>query len=490
MAMNARPWESKILYPKCIKGASLSVFPDIAKRLKRHIKGQVHVFRVHVIPGFEQVFMQELQSKIASSSGREKSAIVPVIEAPGVVRFGCYLETAWAVAAFSLIATRVLWEVRSIPAVSFSMLEHNFIKIPWELYLPVGCTVVVKTRALRHSALWHGGAVEQRLPGYLKSYWEGLGKSDSKADSLPNPGLNPSLNLNPGRNPSLNPDPAPAPAPAPALNPNFPQDVFTMHAYMEGAQCRLSLDMCGERLDRRGFEKIVGKAPLRDTMVQGLLCSVAKDYGVVADLMCGSGTFSLETVMPALDRRHIRNYDFQKWPGFRSAAYKQLTFEGKPHLPWIIAADIDTKMVQACANNMERLSPHWPEQLNATNTATISSFFTVQQMDFLNTSPAWVMQILQNTLGCSVANVSKLSKLSKLLVLNPPWGERIQLNQGSTIGKIMEHCATYVGWDVLLVLPKELYTPKHASALRAYEQKQFEFISGGIKVVAVLFSIP
>ena len=66
----------------------------------------------------------------------------------------------------------------------------------------------------------------------------------------------------------------------------------------ENDRFELSLDMSGTPLYKRGIKKKIVKAPLRETLAFAILTRLdLSENDIIADPMCGSGTFSLEGAM-------------------------------------------------------------------------------------------------------------------------------------------------------------------------------------------------
>lgn len=89
----------------------------------------------------------------------------------------------------------------------------------------------------------------------------------------------------------------------------------------------LSLDTSGEGLNRRGYRKTVGSAPLKENVAAALIyLSGWKKTSVLADLFCGSGTIPIEA---ALIARNIpsgfnRDFDFLHYKNFNTDFYADM----------------------------------------------------------------------------------------------------------------------------------------------------------------------
>jgi putative N6-adenine-specific DNA methylase len=68
-------------------------------------------------------------------------------------------------------------------------------------------------------------------------------------------------------------------------------------------KCTLSVDSSGELLHKRGYRLETAHAPLRETVAAGLLLHAGWEaFPVIADPLCGSGTFIIEAAMLAHNR--------------------------------------------------------------------------------------------------------------------------------------------------------------------------------------------
>jgi putative N6-adenine-specific DNA methylase len=155
--------------------------------------------------------------------------------------------------------------------------------------------------------------------------------------------------------------------------------------------CTLSINTSGEDLYRRGYDKWVGEAPVRDNIASGLLQLLIKGIDTtqpieLIDPMAGSGTFLLEASM--LGRSAQRKYACESWDGVKlidvpdEPVFKQL------HL---IAADQSEKHVEILKHNF----------------SLIHSSAIVGLEDLFKQSP----QKKQRT---------------RLVICNPPYGKRLK----------------------------------------------------------------
>lgn len=178
-----------------------------------------------------------------------------------------------------------------------------------------------------------------------------------------------------------------------AANPQLP-----VNLHLVANQCTVSIDLAGAGLHRRGYRQERTVAPLRETLAAGVLLLSGWDGETpLVDPMCGSGTLPIEAALlatrtaPGLGRE----FAFQTWPDFESASWQALRDEAhrlrRPAPAAIVGADVDARALRVAEANAG-LTPaaagiHWVSRSFAT----------------LNPPAA-----------------------SGTLVMNPPYGERLQ----------------------------------------------------------------
>lgn len=136
----------------------------------------------------------------------------------------------------------------------------------------------------------------------------------------------------------------------------FPVEVSLLHDV-----ATLTLDTSGEGLHRRGYKRLVGSAPLRETIAAALiLLSYWNPDRPLLDPFCGSGTIPIEA---ALIGRKIpsgwrRNFISQTWPTLAASLWKDVREEALaqilPTLPRKIqAGDCNAEAVKMAQYHAE-----------------------------------------------------------------------------------------------------------------------------------------
>lgn len=180
-----------------------------------------------------------------------------------------------------------------------------------------------------------------------------------------------------------------------------------INVYLYRNQARVSLDLSGESLHRRGYRGDGTPAPLKENLAAALLLlagwpEIAAAGGPFIDPMCGSGTLPIEAallagdVAPGLLRPH---FGFLAWRGHDPAVWAALLAEaterretGLRRLPPIIGYDADPTAVRSALANLER--------------AGLRGVVHVERRDLDAAAPA-------------------AESRPGLLLANPPYGERL-----------------------------------------------------------------
>ena len=145
-------------------------------------------------------------------------------------------------------------------------------------------------------------------------------------------------------------------------------------------QATLTIDTSGAGLHKRGYRRLVGKAPLKETLAAALvLLSVWRPERPLIDPFCGSGTIPIEAALigrnmaPGLQR----TFAAEAWPGLPAALWEAARAAGPGGGParsaelQIIGTDVDDGRL-GLARIMPR-RPAWPTR-STSSTAASPSF--------------------------------------------------------------------------------------------------------------------
>ena len=407
---------------------------NLEKRIKRQVHGKLHRFTAVVPLGFEATLIQELrQIGVAAKDDSFETA-------DGKVSFEAKLTEAWKAVAHSRIANRMLMDIASFKAENFRELEKKAAEIPWSLYLTTNhqspTTIHV---TCKHSRLYHSDAVAERFYNIFNGGSLPLVRTASLSTPSPR-----------------------------GSAPNTPsQNIFVT---LIDDRCTVSLDLAGEELYKRGHQRFVNDAPLKETIAAAMLLEAFEILRLRAthsaqddtecfpkitliDPMAGSGTFSLEAAYMAsgLIPGKCRDFALKHQPAFKEASWNYLTRviqsgeaakdPVKNHDSSIIkifTSDISDKAIEIIRHNVECCP------LAKIEPAPIAP----QQKDFFSYTPEEISNI-----GHDTSNGSRNARV--IIVLNPPYGKRLDADAPklyARIGKKLSELAQGIGRPLVVAI--------------------------------------
>ena len=165
----------------------------------------------------------------------------------------------------------------------------------------------------------------------------------------------------------------------------------------------VTLDTTGPGLNKRGYRKLIGKAPIKETMAAAMIMlSFWNKDRILLDPCCGSGTIPIEAAMiakniaPGIGRRFTaEEWDAipaEMWKQERANAYKEMRSDVDLR---IIGSDIDPEAVKIAMINAEEAG------------VDDSVIFKVSDVGAI-----------------------KATEKSGVVITNPPYGERIGDKKG------------------------------------------------------------
>ncbi|SHK49127.1 putative N6-adenine-specific DNA methylase [Fibrobacter sp. UWT2] len=381
---------------------------NLEKRLKRQVIGKPHRFLAIAPLGFEATLAYEL-SLFGLEFPDEESA--PHITGDGKIEFFAKITEAWKAVAYSRVANRILMHLADFKAENFRELEKKAAEIPWELYLDKRTGNALQTRderginihvTCKHSRLYHSDAIAERLHNVIHSLADshsGEGRNqhtNSPADSHSGVGRNQHSHSN------------------------------TQHLYITliDDRCTIWLDLAGEELYKRGHERFVNDAPLKETIAAAMIleacslqspsCLLPTSYCLL-DLMAGSGTFSLEAayMTNGLIPGKCRDFALKHQPAFKEATWNFLVRretkgerrENECNILKIVTSDISPKATEIIQHNVECSPLASIEQ--APITSQVKDFFSYTANEIAEACPG---------------------EIAPIIVLNPPYGKRLDFD--------------------------------------------------------------
>ena len=196
--------------------------------------------------------------------------------------------------------------------------------------------------------------------------------------------------------------------------------IFIFFATVNDKQAELYLDLSGTSLHRRGYRVAMTDAPLKENLASALLYSVdfhQKDFDVIIDPMCGSGTLLIEALLMKADYavgldKADNQFGFYAWQHHDDTLWQNMVTDAQSRfhdkiqrmangeMPAVFGFDMDAKAVRATHKN-----------LLASGLTPIINKITLQQRSLATLNLAVEKQV----------NAWK----NPLIITNPPYGERL-----------------------------------------------------------------
>ena len=189
-----------------------------------------------------------------------------------------------------------------------------------------------------------------------------------------------------------------------------------INIHIDGNLCTVSLDSSGESLHKRGYKSATNIAPINEVLAAGLvMMSGWSGESNFMDPMCGSGTILIEAAMIAcnIPPNLMRNeFGFEKWKDWDVDLYEKiedsLLSKTKDFHYKISGFDKSPSAVKKAIENIKN--------------ANLEEFIKIKHEDFFKTQKG-----IDNEL---------------MIVFNPPYGERLDLDFKSfynNIGNTLKH---------------------------------------------------
>ncbi len=243
-------------------------------------------------------------------------------------------------------------------------------------------------------------------------------------------------------------------------------------AHLTTDYCTLYIDTSGEPLFKRGWRQDKGDAPLKETLAAALLAASGwwnPETGAVSlqplyDPCCGSGTIAIEAAQIAcgIAAGSLRRFGFEKLLPFQAHVWGALQAESVPgareQVSAVFGSDVSHRMVDFAERNAER---------------------------------AGVAQVTQFRGGDALQRMPPAE--AGVIVLNPPYGERIEVGgvaragareqaQTEDGGQFFVQLAShwkknYAGWTAWVLTP-DLQLPKR---MRLKESRRVPMWNGPIE---------
>ena len=341
------------------------------------------------------------------------------------------LELAYRACLESRLASRVLWPLAQFDAADEQALYEGVQTIDWSRHLAIDGTLAVDAVVSR-SKLRHNRFAAQRVKDAIVDQFR------EKHDARP------------------------------SVDTERPD--VRVNLRLKRDRARLSLDLSGAPLHRRGWRVGQGEAPLKENLAAAVLLRadwprIYAEGGALVDPMCGSGTLLIEAawmaagIAPGLHREY---FGFLGWRGHDTAVWQRLHAEAQAR------AAAGLRALRPCFYGSDRDGRVLPLAIRNCQAAGVAGFVQLQNHD--------------------VAHLPRSSAAFGLVVTNPPYGERLgaraQLPElYRTLGQVLRE--RYPGWHAAVLCgDAEL-----GLALGVRADKRYTLYNGMLETVLVTFDL-
>jgi putative N6-adenine-specific DNA methylase len=186
----------------------------------------------------------------------------------------------------------------------------------------------------------------------------------------------------------------------PSIDIKHPDILFNIHIQKD--MCTVSLDSSGDSLHKRGYKTDTNIAPINEVLAAGLILLSGYDGTQhFIDPMCGSGTILIEAAMIANNipvNINRPEFAFEKWSNFEEdlfdTIHNSLLKKVRNTDKKIIGFDKAPSAIRKAQKNIQN--------------ASLEEFITIERQNFFDSE--------------------KPFEGKTLLVFNPPYGERLEIN--------------------------------------------------------------
>lgn len=256
----------------------------------------------------------------------------------------------------------------------------------------------------------------------------------------------------------------------PSVDPKQPD--LRIVAQLSKGRLTLSLDLSGESLHRRGYRLEGGKAPLKENVAAAVLMragwpKIAEQGGSLIDPMCGSGTLLIEAALMALSIAPglARNrFGFHGWLGHQEDQWRA------------IRADAESRRGNELPENVEIRG--YDGDVGAIKRAEEN----VKRMGLASQVRVRARQLSE------VARPTHREMIEGLVVVNPPWGERLSNHEAvkklyAALGRTLHN--EFAGWQAAVIAADA----QHARAVGLRSYKNYKLKSGPLDIGMYLFDL-
>ena len=247
-----------------------------------------------------------------------------------------------------------------------------------------------------------------------------------------------------------------------------------INVFITKGRVRISLDLSGESLHKRGYRREGGMAPLKENLAAALLIragwpEMAAAGKPLMDPMCGSGTFLIEAAMMASDTapgllrwrfglQMWKQHNVELWREVWDAAELRREVGEAAATSEIHGYDGQPKAISKCRENLKQ--------------AGMTDRIRVSHRELKDLKP--LTHKAQQQLG--------------LVITNPPYGER--LSEVADIQYLYQYLGErlsqdFIGWELAVFTGNS----ELGKAVGLRSHKQYSFYNGAIKSQLLMYSL-
>lgn len=224
-----------------------------------------------------------------------------------------------------------------------------------------------------------------------------------------------------------------------------------LNVHISDDRVTISLDSSGEPLNKRGYRVEQTGAPINEVLAAGIIMKSGwRGDCDFADPMCGSGTFLIEAAMIACNINpgiYRENFAFEKWPDFDKDLFENLyndDSEEKEFAYKIYGGDIDPEAVSIARKNIK-----------AAKLEDLIELSCKPMADWTDNADEGV------------------------LVMNPPYGERLKPEDLSALYKSIGSCLkqNFKGWHAWIIG----YKDEHFYDIGLKPSMKYPVYNGGLE---------
>lgn len=224
-----------------------------------------------------------------------------------------------------------------------------------------------------------------------------------------------------------------------------------LNVHISEDRVTISLDSSGEPLNKRGYRVEQTGAPINEVLAAGIIMKSGwRGDCDFADPMCGSGTFLIEAAMIACNINpgiYRESFAFEKWPDFDKELFENLyndDSEEKEFAYKIHGGDIDPEAVGIARKNIR--AAKFDDMIELT---------------------------------CRPMSDWEDNAAEGVLVMNPPYGERLKPEDMTALYKSIGTCLkqNFKGWHAWIIG----YKDEHFSDIGLKPSMKYPLNNGGLE---------